>query len=200
MSGKNERILRAALDEFAEVGLHKSSIESVARRARVEPGAVRALFVDKATLLRELLQEQTDPMISAIALAVSEIEEPRELLRRSLELYDQWLLAHPKVVRLFVRCALDGADSLQSLHENSLLPSDFFERLEELIETGQLRCRNIFTLSILIDSLILFPHMMRSALELMSPGQSSEQILETRFEAIVDLLENGLFSPSTGNL
>jgi len=32
----------------------------------------------------------------------------------------------------------------------------------------------------------------------MSPGQSIEQITEQRFEAVIDLFENGLFSVKEG--
>lgn len=194
MSDERQKILKAALDEFVEVGLVDSSLNSIADRAKLEPGAVRALFVDKTTLLGELLKEETDPMINAIALVVEEIEDPRELLRKSLQLYDQWLLAHQKVVRLIVRCSLDGAGALQALYQHSLLPSEFYERLEEIINRGKLRCNDIFILSLLFDSLILFPHMMRSAVELMNPEQSAEQTIELRFEAVIDLFENGLFS------
>jgi len=194
MAEKNERIFEAALNEFADVGLAESSIESIAERATLEPGAVRALFVDKETLLRELLIEKTDPMMSAISLAVDEIDEPRQLLRKSLELYDQWLTAHPKIVQLFTRCLQEGTDSLKSVYENSLLPSELFERMQSLIEKGDLQCKNVFILSVMIDSLILFPHMMRSAMALINPTQTPDEILETRLQAIFNLLENGLFS------
>jgi hypothetical protein len=40
--------------------------------------------------------------------------------------------------------------------------------------------------------------MMRPGVDLMSPGQSIEQITEQRFEAVIDLLENGLFSEKGG--
>lgn len=194
MSEERKRILSAALDEFAELGLIDSNIESIADRAKLHPGTVRALFLDKANLLRELLKEETDPMVSAIALAVEKIENPKGLLRKSLQLYDQWLMTHPKIVRLMVRCTHDGADSLKSLYEHSLLPSEFYERLEQMINMGQLRCNDIFILNLLLDSLIVFPHMIRSAIGLMNPEKSVDQIFEIRFVAIVDLLENGLFS------
>ncbi len=42
--------------------------------------------------------------------------------------------------------------------------------------------------------MIVFLHMMRPGVDLMSPDQSIEQIIEKRFEAVIDLLENGLFS------
>jgi hypothetical protein len=52
----------------------------------------------------------------------------------------------------------------------------------------------VFVLTILFDSLITFPHLTRSAFELMKPEQSIEAIMEARFDAIIDLFENGLYS------
>jgi hypothetical protein len=145
-----------------------------------------------------LLKEGTDPLVSAVALAVQEIEDPKELIRKSMGLLDQWLLDHPQYVRLYMRCSLDGAGALQTLYQHSLLPSEFYERLEQIISKGQFRCNDIFILSLLLDSVIVFLHMMRPGVDLMSPGQSIEQITEQRFEAVIDLLENGLFSEKGG--
>ena len=194
MLEERKKILQAALDELSEVGLINSSLKSIADRAKLEPAVARALFVDKETLLGELLKEGTDPLVSAIALVVQKIEDPRELIRKSMGLLDQWLLTHPKYVRLYMRCSLDGANVLQVLYQHSLLPSEFYDRLEQIINKGQFRCNDIFILSLLLDSLIVFLHMMRPGVDLMSPGQSIEQITEQRFEAVIDLLENGLFS------
>jgi AcrR family transcriptional regulator len=198
MLEERKKIMQAALDEFAEVGVLNSSLKSISDRAKLEPAVARALFVDKETLLGELLKEGTDPLVSAVALSVQEIEDPKELIRKSMGLLDQWLLAHPKYVRLYMRCSLEGAGVLQTLYQHSLLPSEFYERLEQIIGKGQFRCNDIFILSLLLDSLIVFLHMMRSGVELMSPGQNIEQITEQRFEAVIDLFENGLFSEKEG--
>jgi AcrR family transcriptional regulator len=194
MAGEREAILKAAVLEFAEVGLNESTLALVAGRAGLEPGVVRALFIDKARLLREVLKEETDPLISGVSLAVEDIEDPREVVRRSLKLYDQWLMDHQNSVRVIVRCALDGAESLGALYQQSLMPSEFYEHLQRAINRDQLRCNNLFVLSLLFDSLIMFPHMMRSALELMNPEQTAEETMETRFDAIMDIFENGLYS------
>lgn len=194
MLEERKKIMQAALDVFAEVGLTNSSIESIADRAELEPAAVRALFVDKETVLDELMKEKTEPMVSAISLAVQEIEDPKELIRKSMQLLDRWMLDHPKVVRLYLRCSLEEAGVLQSIYQRSLLPSEFYEQLEQIIDRGQLRCNDIFILSVLFDSLIVFLHTMRPVIELMSPDLSIEEITEQRFNAVIDLLENGLFS------
>lgn len=194
MAGERRVILEAAALEFAEVGLSDSTLDSIAGRAGLEPGVARALFVDKTTLLRELLKEATDPLVSGIGMAVEDIEDPREVVRRSLRLYDRWLLDHQDFVRIVVRCALDGAESLGALYQKSLLPSEFYDHLQRAINRNQLRCKDLFVLSLLFDSLIMFPHMLRSAVELMKPGQTAEQTMETRFDAMIDMFENGLYS------
>ncbi|NIT52128.1 MAG: TetR/AcrR family transcriptional regulator [candidate division Zixibacteria bacterium] len=193
MAGERRIILDAAAREFAEVGLNEAGLESIASRAGLEPGVARALFVDKPTLLRELLKEATDPLVSGIALAVEELEDSREVVRKSLQLYDQWLLDHQDIVRIMIRCALEGPEWLQELYQKSLLPSEFYDHLQQLINQGRLRCKDLFILSLLFDSLIMFPHMMRSAVELMEPEQGAEAMMQARFNAMIDLFENGLY-------
>lgn len=194
MEDERRPIMKAAAREFAEAGLNESSLDSIAGRAGLKPAVVRALFVDETTLLRELLKEATEPMVSGIAMAVEAIDDPREVVRKSLQLYDQWLLDYQDIVRIIVRCALDGAESLQKLYQKSLLPSEFYEHLQRAINRGHLRCNDLFVLGLLFDSLIMFPHMLRSAVELMMPEQTAEQTLAIRFDAIIDLFENGLYA------
>jgi AcrR family transcriptional regulator len=194
MREERKKILEAALDDFSEVGLSNSSVESIAGRAELEPAVVRALFFDKETLLKELFKEMTEPLISAISLAVQEIEDPKELIRKSLELLDQWLLLHPKVIRLYMQSSLEESDILQSTFQQYLLPSEFVERLDQFIKEGKFRCSSILILMVLLDSLILFFHMVRPGMMTISPGQSFEQIVKQRFDVVIDLLENGLYT------
>ncbi len=193
MSDERHKILTAALDEFSEAGVAKASLESVAARANLQAGAVRALFVDKEALLRELLEEETEPMVNAVALAVEQIAEPRAFLRKTLQLYDQWLLDHPKVVRLFARCMVSDGDALQSLFQTSLMPSELFERLEQMVVRRELRIPDVLTVIVMIDSLILLPHMMRATLGSIAPELTTEQLFENRLNAVFDVFENGLF-------
>lgn len=183
----------AATLEFAEVGLKDASLDSIAGRAGMEPGVVRALFIDKENLLRELLKEATDPMVSGIAMAVQEVKDHREVIRKSLHMYDQWLLDHPELVTIMVRCVVNEPATLNRIYQSSLLPSEFFEHLQQLIDRGELRCNNPFVLHTLFDSLILFPHMLRSTMELMNPEMPVEEVIRTRFDTMIDLFENGLY-------
>jgi AcrR family transcriptional regulator len=193
MQEERKKIIEAALDEFSEVGFINGSIESIASRAELEPAAVRALFVDKKNLLKELFREETEPMVNAVALAVHEIEDPKELVRKAMEHLDIWLQMHPKHVKMYMRCSLDESDILESVYQY-LMPSDFFERLNQFIKKGYFRCNDLFILSLLLDSLIMFFHMMKPGMQLIRQEDSMEEIAKLRFDAVMDLLENGLYS------
>ena len=193
MQEERKKIMEAALDEFSELGFINSSIESIASRAELEPAVIRALFIDKKTLLKELFRAETEPMVNAIALAVQEIGDLKELIRKAMEHLDLWFLMHPKHVKLYMRCLLDESDIFESVYKY-LMPSEFFERLNEFIEKGHFRCNDLFILSLLLDSLIIFFHMMKPGMKHISPNESMEDVAKLRFEAVMDLLENGLYS------
>ncbi len=190
---ERKQVFAAALDEFAETGFTQSSLDSIAQRANLEVAVVRALFVSKETLLRELLQEECEIM-SAIAVAVDEIDDPKEFVRESLKVFDRWMLDNPKATRAWVQCSLEAPGALRSHYERSLMPSEFYDRLGQIIDSGQIRCDDPFILNMLFESLIVFPHIMRQTLELIDPGQSEEEIFDRRFEAMMDLFEHGLFT------
>ncbi len=194
MEKERRDLLEAALEEFSEVGLTASSLESIAKRAGLDPSVARALFVDKQRLLATVLKESTEPLVSAIGMAVEKVEDPRELMYKSLRLLDQWLLDNPRYVRLFQHGALENASTIGSLYQHSFFPSEYYERVQEHLDRGELRGGDPFMVFLLLDSLILFSHMMRPALEIMCSNETSEQLFERRFDAIMDVLEHGLYS------
>jgi len=193
MSEQRRKIIEAALDEFAESGIPNASLDSIASRANLAPGVLRALFVDKETLLKDLFREKTEPMVSAISLAVQEIEDPKELIRKSMGYLDCWLLMNPKVIKLYMQCSLDESEVLGTTFQQYLLPSELFDRLNQFMEEGKFRCRNILELMTLLDSLILLLHLMRPGMTL-NPDYSFEELVQQRFDAAMDLLENGLYA------
>jgi AcrR family transcriptional regulator len=189
-----KQILSAALDDFVEKGVREVSLESVARRATVETGVVRALFIDIHTLLAALLEECSEPLINAISIAVDEIDDPRELIRKSFLLFEQWLFDNPKSVKLWLRCTLEEVDVLPDVYQKSLLPSDFYDRLNDFIMQGRLRCQDLLIFTVIFESLAMYPHIMRPALEQISGTEATEQFLDRRLQAVFDLFENGLFA------
>ena len=194
MANDRKKVLDAALEDFLEKGLTTSSLDSVAERAGTEISVVRALFVDKDNLLKTVLEEITDPIVSAIAVAVEKIDNPAKMISECLRLMDQWLLDNPDYVQLIRVCISEGPEVLNSIYQRSLYPSEFFERLQGFIKTGKIRERDIFMVSLVLDSLMFFPHMVMPFMTSMLGDESEQEFHRRRRTAINNLFKSGLFS------
>jgi AcrR family transcriptional regulator len=191
LEAERKKLLEAALDEFCEKGVGRARLEAIAERAGTSLAVTRALFVDKENLFKTALREWTDPFVSTMGLAVK-ADDPREMLRHTLRLMDRWLVENPRYVRLVQWAALEEDKALANIYDHSLYPSEFYEKLETLVDEGHFRPADAFTVLMLLDSLIFFAHMVRPSFERMVPGKPPEELFEARLEAILDLLEHGL--------
>jgi hypothetical protein len=61
------------------------------------------------------------------------------------------------------------------------------------MEEGKFLCKNMLELMTLLDSLIMFLHLLRPGM-MLNPDLSFEEIVQRRFDAAMDLLENGLYA------
>jgi len=88
-----ERILAAAIEEFAEFGIAGARVERIAQRANANKRAVYEQFGDKAELFSIVLANQLDQLAHAVELRPDRIPEYVG------ELFD-YCAAHPQLVRL----------------------------------------------------------------------------------------------------
>jgi len=93
-----------------------------------------------------------------------------------------------------MQSALEESEVLQTTFQKYLLPSEIYERFGQFIAEGKLRCKDVLTLTVLLDSLILLFHMMRPGMMMIDPDLNFEQLARQRFDAAMDLLENGLYT------
>jgi AcrR family transcriptional regulator len=94
-----ERILAAALEECAQVGIHKASMANIAARAEVAVGILNYHFGSRQGMLHELMSTQVQNFWSSMSL-------PRagrgffELEAAMLRVYLEFLHANPNYVQL----------------------------------------------------------------------------------------------------
>lgn len=194
-----EQILEAALRRFAAHGVSRSTLEHVAEEAGVTLGVVRGYFPDRDTLLRELVQSITEPMVASIALLSRDTDNPREWLRRSLRLYEQLVQENPLYVDLMQRVMLDEPETLARLYNTALVPSEFYARLMAFAKEGKFRISDPFMIGLFLDCMLIFPHMLGSLMQRYSRGESLEDFHERKLEAMLTLLEGGLFTDQDGS-
>ena len=99
MTEKQEKILRAALQLFAQEGFHATSTSKVAKKAGVSEGLIFRHFGNKEGLLYAILEEGENRLKALFVDIVME-PEPKEVIRKTIELtgkidvsdYDFWKL------------------------------------------------------------------------------------------------------------
>jgi AcrR family transcriptional regulator len=92
------KIAEAGLAEFAEHGLHGTTIERVAARAGVNKQRIYAYYGDKAALFAALVQEQVDAVAAAVPLVVTSAQDVGAFAGASFD----YQVAHPDLARLLV--------------------------------------------------------------------------------------------------
>ncbi len=85
MTEKQERILQAALQLFAQEGYHATSTNKVAKKAGVSEGLIFRHFGNKEGLLQAILDEGESKLKLLYVDIVMETE-PKEVIRKTIEM------------------------------------------------------------------------------------------------------------------
>ena len=98
VEGTKRKIAAAGLAEFAEHGLHGTTVERIAARAGVNKERIYAHFGDKATLFTALVREQVDQVAAAVPLVVTSAADVGAFAGAAFD----YQVAHPDLARLLV--------------------------------------------------------------------------------------------------
>ncbi|WNV83552.1 TetR family transcriptional regulator [Umezawaea sp. Da 62-37] len=90
------RLREAALAEFAEHGLHGTTVERIASRAGVNKERLYSYFGDKTALFTSIVVEEVDKVTAAVPLAVASLDDVAEFAGATFD-YNQ---DHPDLTRL----------------------------------------------------------------------------------------------------
>ncbi|MFI1914219.1 TetR/AcrR family transcriptional regulator [Nocardia sp. NPDC020380] len=87
---RRRRILDAAVDCFAERGLHATTMQDICRRADTSPGAVYSWYPSKESIIDAIAAERHEHEIHLLATALAD-PDPRTALHSFLDAYFEWL-------------------------------------------------------------------------------------------------------------
>src|SRR3954451_20292734 len=86
-TGKRELILRAATRVFARNGYFNSKVADIARAADVAVGTVYVYFKSEDEILHSIFDQNMAEPIAAGRKLISDLNDPREKLRRIAQLH-----------------------------------------------------------------------------------------------------------------
>jgi AcrR family transcriptional regulator len=89
------RLREAALVEFAEHGLHGTTVERIAARAGVNKERLYSYFGDKAALFTSILVEELDKVAAAVPLTITCLDDVGEFAGRTFDYHRD----HPDLSR-----------------------------------------------------------------------------------------------------
>lgn len=109
----DDRILDAAMTEFAEHGFHDTAVSAIADEAGVGKGTIYRHFGKKHRLFGALIQEATDQLADLIEQVYEQTDDPEEQVRGIYQAHiDMFERARP-LVALIVNEGLDKTGDMK---------------------------------------------------------------------------------------
>jgi len=177
------RIRAAAIGEFAEHGLHGTTMERIAAAAGVNKERVYAYFGDKRSLLAAVLGERLDAIAEAVPLELRRLEDVGEFVGRSFDFQQ----THPELPRLLLwegladEGALPAESARAAMYQQKVQAMSAAQRagiIDDAIEPGRL----LFMLLALVSWWAATPQMARM---LTGADANEPSELERRRAAVV---------------
>jgi len=132
---KRERILRAAIDVFAQSGYFNARVSEIARAAGVADGTIYLYFEGKEDLLISVFREHTRNYLQSLERDLVNINRPEERMRVAIRHHLEALGANRP---LAIVCQVELRHSLKFMtllsHQEV---SDYLNILRKIVEHGQ---------------------------------------------------------------
>ena len=130
---KRGRILRGAINAFAEKGYAKATISEIAKQAGVADGTVYEYFKNKEELLLSIPEERFQDHINQFKGAFN-IEDPVKMLRRFIQYHFNLYLIDTDFLKVYLNLILLNRRFYESRAYESL--RKYIKILEDLIQKG----------------------------------------------------------------
>lgn len=132
-----EKILRAAIDEFATYGYSGARVERIRRRARANTRMIYHYFGDKSGLYVAVLEHTIgDLRQEELRLEVDQVD-PLEGLLELFQFIDRHFATHPELITLLSGENLLRGRFLRNTAKPPIISSPLMPLIEELLRRGE---------------------------------------------------------------
>lgn len=195
-----ERILEAAVAEFADRGYVRASLSRIARRAGVAKSLVLYYFGSKDDLYRAAVDRALQPVEAALEEVAPDLprdlfERLRRISRIKLEVY----LDHPDAYRLIVRSMVDPAVSAEFRQRLAEAAARSQELLYRNVDTRRLRPGVTVEQAVELLMLVgdgLLPRIFAAIRQRPDLGYGDLEHWVQKWEHYLELVRDGLYHPS----
>jgi TetR/AcrR family transcriptional regulator len=196
LRSSRERILSAALDEFAERGLAGARVDHIAARAGINKAMIYYHFDSKEALYDHILRALIEAAVADLTQGVTETMALEEALRTMARYHARGLRANDKESRIFLRELAAGGERIQSIIPNLAGKEELQAMIVRLMEDGKRagKYRNVDARQAIISfvGMSVFYLIVAPIVNQVWGIEDEGQFIEQRIEAIVDLFMHGL--------
>lgn len=132
---KRERILRAAVDVFAQSGYFNAKVSEIAKAAGVADGTIYLYFDGKEDLLITIFREHTRNYLQSLERDLSTISRPEDRLRVAIRHHLE-TLGRDRALAIVSQVELRHSLKFMSLLSQQEV-ADYLNILREIVEHGQ---------------------------------------------------------------
>lgn len=132
---KQDRILQAAIDVFAEHGYFNARVSDIAKRAEVADGTIYLYFKSKEHILMATLENAFDRFLLIANRELVDVQDPREKLKRLAELHLSSLASNRGLAMVFQTELRQSAKFLSEFSRKHL--TSYFDLIRSIIRAGQ---------------------------------------------------------------
>lgn len=132
---RRHRLLEAALQLFAELGFHDTSVDEVVAQARTSKSAFYEHFESKEDCFRVLLQQEGGALIAAVRAAASEGADHRERTRLGIAAFVTACARKSRVARLLLVESVGLSPSIETVRHS--LHAEFASLTESEVRYAQ---------------------------------------------------------------
>jgi TetR/AcrR family fatty acid metabolism transcriptional regulator len=134
-TSKRERILRAAIDVFAEFGYFNAKVAQIAKAAGVADGTIYLYFDGKEDLLTTVFREYTRNYLQALERQMANINRAEERLRIAIRHHLE-TLGRDRALAVVSQVELRHSLKFMSLLSQEEI-ADYLNIIRKIVESGQ---------------------------------------------------------------
>ncbi len=98
---KQNKIIEAALNEFAQYGYSEANINKIAERAGISVGSLYKYFNDKQNLYQTIVNISTDTLQEALRRIISENDDIFAIIEKIIGAIQEYARTHHKMYKLY---------------------------------------------------------------------------------------------------
>src|SRR5216684_5111095 len=132
---KRERILRAAIDVFAQSGYFNAKVSDIAKAAGVADGTIYLYFDGKEDLLTSIFRDHTRNYLQSLEREMAHVRRPEERIRIAIRHHLE-TLGRDRSLAIVAQVELRHSLKFMSLLSQQEV-ADYLNMLRKMIEHGQ---------------------------------------------------------------